>query len=125
MFEGNTLVPMLPASDIERAKMFYADKLDMKPTSDEGVLRYESGGSWFYVYPSEFAGSNKATAAAWEVDDIDGAVTALKSRGVEFQAFEYEGVTMENSILTAPGGERAAWFFDSEGNILGLLQQPS
>ena len=125
MFEGTTLVPMLPAADIERAKRFYSDKLDLKPTSDEDVLRYEAGGSWFYVYPSEFAGTNKATAAAWEVNDIAAVVTELKSRGVEFQEFEIDDMPMENSILTSPTGNKAAWFFDSEGNIIGLLEPPA
>lgn len=125
MLGTRPLIPMLPAADVERAKRFYADKLDLKPTSDEGLLTYEAGGSRFFVYPSEFAGTNRATAAMWEVDDIDGVVTMLKERGAEFQEFEVDGMDFENSILTAPGGERAAWFLDSEGNILGLVQQPS
>lgn len=126
MFEGNVLVPMLPASDIDRAKSFYADKLGMTPTSEQdGELRYEAGGGWFLVYPSGSAGTNQATAATWQIEDIDGAVTEMKRRGVEFQDFEIEGMEMENSILTSPTGARAAWFFDSERNILGLMQQPS
>lgn len=126
MFEGNVLVPMLPAADIDRARSFYADKMGMTPTSVvDGDLRYESASGWFVVYPSGSAGTNQATAATWQVDDIDGAVTELKSRGVEFQDFEIEGMVMENSILTSPAGSRAAWFFDSERNILGLRQESS
>lgn len=125
MLEGKTLVAMLPAADLERAKQFYADKLDLKPTMDEGgAVRYEAGDTWFYLYQSEFAGTNQATAAVWEVDDIHGAVATLKDRGVEFQDFEIEGLTMDNSILTSPTGNKAAWFYDSERNILGLLQRP-
>lgn len=123
MFAGRTLIPMLAASDLERARAFYADKLDLKPADGpDGVLRYECGDSYFFVYPSEFAGTNKATCAMWEVDDLDGTVTALKERGVRFQDFEIEGATMENSILASPDGIRAAWFFDSEDNILGLTE---
>lgn len=123
MFAGRTLIPMLAASDLARAKAFYADKLDMKPADGpEGVLRYEYGDSHFLVYPSEFAGTNKATAAMWEVDNLESTVTALKERGVRFQEFEMEGVSMDDSILTSPDGIRAAWFFDSEDNILGLVE---
>ena len=123
MFAGRTLIPMLAAADLDRARAFYADKLDLKPVGDGGgPLRYECGDSAFLVYPSEFAGTNQATAAMWEVDDIDGTVTALKDRGVEFQEFDYEEMTMQNSILTSPDGARVAWFFDSERNILGLVQ---
>lgn len=122
MFQGRTLIPMLPAGDLERAKSFYADKLDMKPVDDRGLLRYECGDSWFGVYPSAYANTNQATAAAWEVDDIEGLVTGLKGRGVEFQNFEADGAHMVNSILTSPDGTRAAWFFDSEGNILGIFE---
>jgi catechol 2,3-dioxygenase-like lactoylglutathione lyase family enzyme len=117
-------MPSLPASDINRAKAFYRDKLGLKPVEEtaDGGARYEAGDSHFMVYPSAFAGTNKATAAAWEVDDLEETVTALKASGVEFQEFELEGMTMENSMLTAPDGTRAAWFFDSEDNIIGLIQ---
>ena len=123
MFAGRTLIPMLAASDLDRARAFYADALDLKPVDDAGVLRYETGGSSFVVYLSEFAASNQATAAMWEVDDLDGTVTTLKGRGVEFQNFDFEGATMENSILTGPEGTRAAWFYDSERNIIGPIEQ--
>ena len=124
MFQGKTLIPNLPASDLERAKAWYREKLDLKPVdnADDGGVRYEAGDSWFLLYPSAFAGTNKATAAAWEVDDIDAVVTELKSRGVEFVEFELDGMTMENSILSSPTGNRIAWFTDSEDNILAVAQ---
>ena len=123
MFGPKPLVPMLPASDIDRAIAFYRDTLGLKPVGDEaGGARFEAGGSWFVVYPSQFAGTNKATAAGWEVDDLEAAVTELKGKGVTFQEFEMEGMTMENSIMSAPDGTQAAWFEDTEGNIIGLVQ---
>ncbi len=123
MFADRTLIPTLPASDIARAKAFYTEKLGLKPIEGEmGDLTIEAGDSRFVVYPSEYAGTNRATAASWEVEDLDACVTDLKSVGVEFQEFELQGMKMENSILTAPNGTRAAWFVDSEGNIVGLSQ---
>lgn len=124
MFADSTLTTMLPAADLERAKAFYLDKLGLKPIESEtGVVRFTAGESTFIVYPSEFAGSNQATAAMFEVEDVDACVTALKADGVEFQEFEIEGMTMENSVLTSPAGYKAAWFYDSERNIIGLGQE--
>lgn len=124
MFAGKTLLPMLPASDIDRARSFYADKLGFEPADDaDGVLRYESGGSSFIVYSSEYAGTNQATGAMWEVDDLDAVVAMLKSRDVEFQEFAFDGMEMSNSVLTSPTGTKAAWLYDSERNILGLVEQ--
>ncbi|MDH3307623.1 MAG: VOC family protein [Acidimicrobiia bacterium] len=124
MFADRPLIPTLPAADIERAKAFYLDKLGLKPVEGEydGGARFEVGGSWFLLYPSAFAGTNQATAAAWEVEDLEGTVTQLKSRGVQFQEFEMYDIKMENSILSDPDGRRAAWMVDSEGNIIGLTQ---
>lgn len=124
MFADRTLIPALPASDMERAKMFYLDTFGLKPTEEDAEgARYETGESWFLVYPSAFAGTNQATAAAWEVDDLPDTVTRLKARGVEFQEFELEGMPMVDSIVTAPGGTHAAWMVDSEGNIICLTHR--
>lgn len=124
MFAESTLTTMIPASDIERAKNFYINKLGLKPIEGEfGNLRFKAGEATFIVYPSEFAGTNKATAAMFEVADVEACVNALKGDGVEFQEFSFEDMVMENSILTAPNGFKGAWFFDSEGNILGLGEE--
>ena len=125
MFADSTLTTMLPAADLERAKAFYLDKLGLKPIEGEmGDVRFEAGDSTFIVYQSEYAGTNQATAAMFQVEDVDACVTALKADGVEFQEFEFEGMTMDNSVLTAPSGFKAAWFYDSERNIIGLGQEP-
>ncbi len=125
MFTKRTLIPSLPASDINRARQFYADKLDLKPSEDrgDGGLRYDAGDSWFMLYPSAFAGTNQATAAAWQVDDLRATVTALQGRGVTFQEYDLPDFTTDNGIATAPDGTLAAWFSDSEGNIIGLFQE--
>lgn len=123
MFETN-LIASLPASDMARAKAFYRDKLDLKPADEsaEGAARYECGDSWFMLYHSEFAGSNQATAAAWEVDDVTGTVAALRERGVTFEDYDFGEVKTVDGIAAAPDGTKAAWFRDSEGNILGIFE---
>ena len=127
MFASSPLGATLPASDIERAKTFYREKLGLEPIEEpsEGAAMYETGGTRFLLYQSTFAGTNQATAAAWEVEDIAAVVGELKSRGVEFQEFEMEGMDMHDSVLTDPDGTKAAWFYDSERNIIGVVQTAS
>jgi catechol 2,3-dioxygenase-like lactoylglutathione lyase family enzyme len=117
------LVVTLPAADIDRARAWYADKLGLKPveTLENGDTWYESGGSRFLVYQSQFAGTNQATAAGFEVDDFEAAMTELKGRGVRFEDYDFgDDFRTVDGVFTAPDGAKIAWFKDSEGNTLGV-----
>jgi catechol 2,3-dioxygenase-like lactoylglutathione lyase family enzyme len=124
MFGNAALHPVLPASDLERAKRWYSEKLGLEPVGEDqyGGARYEHGGGTFLVYLSEFAGTNKATAAGFHVEDFDTTISELRSRGVVFEDVDFGefGATVDG-VISMPGGEdKAAWFKDSEGNILSL-----
>lgn len=127
MFNEIAMYPTLPAADIERAKDWYADKLDLKPIDEGwgGYLYETKEGAGFYVYPSESAGTNEATAGAFfdMGDDFDEAVQQLRDRGVELKEFDYDGMSTEDGVMTNSDGEKAAWFEDSEGNVLALSSQ--
>ncbi len=125
MFSDKRCSGMLPASDIERAKQWYADHLDLKPVSeDPSGLRYEvGGGTEFFVYPSQFAGTNQATALGFMTDDLSTEVKELKARGVTFEEYDIPGIKTEGGIAEFPNGDRGGWFKDSEGNILALFEQ--
>jgi predicted enzyme related to lactoylglutathione lyase len=113
----------LPASDLERAKAWYAEVLQLEPseTTEDGSFIYEVDGSFFMVYASQFAGTNQATAAAISVDDVDAAVADLKARGAVFENYDFgEDFRTVDGILTSPSGRKMAWLKDSEGNILGV-----
>lgn len=113
----------LPASDLERAKGWYSRVLQLEPveTAEDGSLWYETGGTRFLVYASQFAGTNQATAAGLEVDDVEAAVAEFRSRGAVFEEYDFgEDFRTVDGILTMPGGSKAAWMKDSEGNILGV-----
>lgn len=119
-----TVMAALPASDIDRAKMWYADRLGINPVEErrEGLM-YRIGDGYALVYPSQFAGTNSATAATFIVDDVRETVEHLRSAGVQFDEFELPEATWENGVATmhADGRElRGAWFKDSEGNTLAL-----
>jgi len=116
----------LPASDIDRATAFYRDKLGLDPVEEtgEGGAFYETGGARFLLYPSGFAGTNQATAAGWQVDDVEAVVAALRANGVEFQDYDFDQLKTVDGIATLPNGLKGAWFIDSEGNILSVFQTP-
>ena len=124
MFGNTPMHPVLAASDLERAKRWYADKLGLEPVEEDeyGGLQYETGGGTFLVYLSEFAGTNRATAAGFRVEDFDGAISTLRANGVEFEDVDFGefGSTVDGVISMPDGNDKAAWFKDSEGNILSL-----
>jgi catechol 2,3-dioxygenase-like lactoylglutathione lyase family enzyme len=120
----------LPAQDLDRAKAFYAEKLDLHPAEErEGGLRYVCGGGEFALFESAGGPSGGHTQMGWEVDDIDATVAELRSRGVVFEEYDLPGLVTVNGIADIAGnypskgvGERGAWFRDSEGNLLGIGQ---
>jgi catechol 2,3-dioxygenase-like lactoylglutathione lyase family enzyme len=131
MLEHSDVAARLPAQDLERAKSFYRDKLALTPSEERlGGLRYRCGNGWFSLFESAGAPSGNHTQLAWEVDDIDATVAQLRARGVVFEEYDLPGLTTVNGIAEVAGnypsrggvGEKAAWFRDSEGNLLGIGQ---
>ena len=125
MLQDAPIHAYLPAQDVERARRFYEGRLGLKPKEEiAGGVTYDfAGGTAAFLYPTPHAGTSRATQAFWQVADIEREVADLQGRGVAFE--RYEGLPGEYSadglILTACGA-RAAWFKDSEGNILALVQ---
>jgi catechol 2,3-dioxygenase-like lactoylglutathione lyase family enzyme len=114
----------LPASDFERAKAWYAQRLGLRPVrEDQGGAWYHVGATRFFLYPSRFAGTNQATSAGFTVDDVDETVAELRRQGVTFEEYDLPGLKTENGVATLQTGQgttKAAWFKDSEGNILSV-----
>src|SRR5712692_11729802 len=102
---GNAKVqPMLPVKDLGKAKKFYEETLGLKKTGEMGdeAVTYKSGGTTLVVYRSEFAGTNKGTAALWEVDDVDATVKELKAKGVTFEHYaNLPGLKLDGDIHRA------------------------
>ncbi|HEX7977510.1 MAG TPA: hypothetical protein VF461_02850, partial [Gemmatimonadaceae bacterium] len=80
----------------------------------------KSGGSTVMVYQSRFAGTNKATAATWEVGDVEREVGLLKEKGVAFEHYDMPDMARHGDIRVA-GDLKAAWFKDPDGNILAIV----
>ena len=124
MFGNVPMHPVLPASDLERAKRWYSEKFGLDPVKEDeyGGAEYETGGGRFLVYLSEYAGTNKATAASFLVENFDEAVATLRSSGVVFEDVDFGefGSTVDGVIEMPDSTDKAAWFKDSEGNILSI-----
>jgi catechol 2,3-dioxygenase-like lactoylglutathione lyase family enzyme len=117
------IAAMIAASDLGRARTWYAERLGLKPTSEiEGVLIYRCGSSDFTVYLTEFAGTARNTVAVWRVPDIRAEMAELRRRGVVFEDYDFGEWRTVDGVMTDPDGSMAAWFTDSEGNVLGLAQ---
>ncbi|MCC3283645.1 VOC family protein [Arthrobacter caoxuetaonis] len=125
MLKEQDIMAVLPARDVARARDFYGNVLGLDPplVMDEENLIYRSGnGTSFLVYKTDNAGSAKNTQMGWESSDIEGDVAALRERGVVFEEYDFPGVETSDGIASTPVG-KAAWFLDSEGNILNLFQR--
>jgi catechol 2,3-dioxygenase-like lactoylglutathione lyase family enzyme len=114
---------VLPAADVRRAKAFYEGTLGLPVKKEtDGEVRFECGrGTVLFVYESPYAGTNRATSAGWEVEDIETEVEDLRRRGVTFENYDLPGVTTVDGIAII-GEDKVAWFTDGEGNILALSQ---
>jgi len=131
MLASGGVATRLPAQDLERARAFYAEKLGLAPIEERpGGLLYRCARGEFAMFQTDGAASGSHTQMAWEVDDIDAAVSQLKARGVVFENYAVPDLTTVDGIAEVAGnypskggiGERAAWFKDSEGNLLAIGQ---
>jgi catechol 2,3-dioxygenase-like lactoylglutathione lyase family enzyme len=119
----------IAVSEMSRARAFYEEVLGLTVTQDlGGAVVYRSGTSAVFVYESEFAGTNKATAATWGVgEDFDGVVQALRDKGVTFEHYDdLPETTRDGDVHSfADSGMRAVWFKDPDGNILNVGNAPA
>ena len=115
----------LPAADLERAKKFYADKLGLTPATESpsGIFYELAGGARFILYPTPNPTRGGHTQIGFATNDIEKEVAELRARGVTFEEYDFPGLKTIGGIAQT-GTARAAWFKDSEGNMLGVVQLP-
>ena len=123
MLQDSPFFAYIPARDVPRARKFYEQTLGFKPKAEQaGGVVYEFGaGTACFLYPTPNAGTSKASQAFWQVDDVDREMADLRERGVVFEHYDMPGTRSASGAITA-GGAKAAWFKDTEGNILALIQ---
>ncbi|MGH7651366.1 MAG: VOC family protein [Gemmatimonadaceae bacterium] len=117
-------VATVAVRNIDAARKFYEQTLGLRPTpgQEQGVVSYRSGKSSVFVYQSQFAGTNKATAATWNVDGVEKVVADLKKKGVAFEHYDFPGLTRKGDVHVA-AKFKTAWFKDPDGNILAIVGQ--
>ena len=123
MLGSKDVMATIAVRDVKVAKKFYEGALGLKLANDEQseALEYQSGSSKLLVYQSRYAGTNKATAATWVIEDgMERVVQALKGKGVTFEHYDMPGMTREGDVHVG-GNMKAAWFKDPDGNILALI----
>jgi predicted enzyme related to lactoylglutathione lyase len=111
MLRARTMRPMIPAADLGRVREWYRTRLGLEPEQDlPDSLLYRSGDTHFVVFTAADAGAALHCIVCFVVDDLEAVVAALRKRGVGFE-----------QVVPTPIG-RAAWFKDSEGNLLELME---
>jgi catechol 2,3-dioxygenase-like lactoylglutathione lyase family enzyme len=118
MLVNNTIYPALPIHDMKVAMDFYGNTLGLNVVDqNENGTWYQTGTSRISLYYSEFAGTNKGTAAIWEVGDPKSTVKSLRTRGVVFEKYTLPGAKRRGVMHHFPSYD-AAWFKDPSGNLI-------
>lgn len=118
---------ILVATDIERAKKFYVEKLGLRlaeiPGSPGDAAMFKSGdGTMIYLYKREGGTKDEHTVAGWLVADLEKVVGELRERGVVFEHYDMPGLKTDERGIAVQGAAKSAWFKDTEGNILAITE---
>jgi catechol 2,3-dioxygenase-like lactoylglutathione lyase family enzyme len=123
MLQKSPMYAYIPVANLQRARQFYEQKLGFKSGREvAGGVAYELGNATAcFMYPTPNAGTSRASQAFWQVEDVEREVAELKARGVVFEEYDSPGLKTTNGIAAA-GGAKTAWFKDTEGNIMAIVQ---
>ena len=121
MLANASVTTMLPVKDLARARAFYEGKLGLKPIGlkPDGKFMYDCGGATLALFPKEGGTKADHTAVSFQVPDIAASIAELKRAGVTFEDYDFPGLKTVGHVCVL-GAEKAAWFLDTEGNILCL-----
>jgi len=122
MLGDKDVIATVAVKDLAAARKFYEGTLGLKVADAAGseAITFASGRSKLMVYRSQYAGTNKATALNWIVDDIDKTVAALRDKEVAFEHYDFPGSTRTGDVHVM-GPMKSAWFKDPDGNIIALM----
>lgn len=124
MLGDKDAVANLAVKNLKTAKKFYEETIGLKAIGGQGdeVIVFRSGNSTINVYRSDYAGTNKATAVTWMLDDVEDAVRTLKTKGVTFEHYDMPNLTRKGDVHVC-GDMKVAWFKDPDGNILNIVNR--
>ena len=127
MLQNQPMYAYIPASDVNRARRFYEDKIGLKPKKDMGDgVSYELGkNTAVFLYDAgKNAGTNRASQAFWKVDDVEKEVDELTAKGVRFERYGAGPLETDAKGISRGNGPTIAWFKDPAGNFLAVLEDP-
>src|SRR5258708_14107157 len=120
---SNSTVATLPASDIDRAKAFYREKIGLSVTSEfPGGANFGDGPNQLALYQASGTSPGTFTQVTFMVDDVPALVADLRAKGVDFQEYDMPQLKTEDGVATGPDGSKLAWFHHSQSNIAGIIQ---
>ena len=124
MLRDTDAVATLAVKNLDEAAKFYEETLGLTRAGaeDDEVVVFESGDTRINVYRSSYAGTNKATALTWPVDDVDDVVRTLKAKGVRFEHYDLPDTKRQGDVHVS-GDIKVAWFKDPDGNILSVVNR--
>ncbi|MFD8205191.1 VOC family protein [Streptomyces sp. NPDC059695] len=123
MLSDSPIAAIIPVSDLDRAKRFYSETLGLPLTRETPEdTRYECGGTTIGLYETPYGGQAGHTLASWKVDDLDGEMKELRSKGVTFEEYDLPEIKTVDGVAESDT-MRGAWFKDSEGNILCVVEE--
>lgn len=122
MFENIKAFSGFSVDDVPKARQFYGETLGLKVSEEYGMLHLHiAGGADILIYPKPDHVPATFTILNFPVDDIDKVVAELAERGVRFE--RYDNIAMDDKGISRGQGPDIAWFKDSAGNILSVLQE--
>jgi predicted enzyme related to lactoylglutathione lyase len=120
------MAAMLVATDIDRAKRFYSEKLGLRspdiPVPEDAAAFVSDDGAVLYLYEREDGTKADHTQAGWMVEDLEQTMAELRERGIVFEQYDVPGLKTDGRGIAESGSNRSAWFKDTEGNILALVE---
>ena len=121
MLANADVTTILPVIDMARARAFYEGRLGLQPGGfrPDGKFVYRVGGSTLALFPKPEGTRADHTAISFRVSDIAAGIEALQRAGVVFESYDLPGLKTVDHVCVL-GSEKAAWFKDTEGNILCL-----
>ena len=112
----------IAVSDAARSRDFYENTLGLTVIrEDDWAVEFDANGTSLRMQKGVNFTPQEFTVLGWHVDDIEGAMSELRGRGVVFE--EYPWLPPDsNGVMIFPGGAKVAWFKDPDGNVLSLDQ---
>lgn len=123
MLAESPIAAIIPVNDMARAKRFYTETLGLTLIKESPEdTRFETGGTMIGLYETPYGGQAQHTLASWKVADLDAEMKDLRSKGVSFEDYDLPGIKTVDGVVESDE-MRGAWFKDSEGNILCVLEE--